>query len=121
MAGVATLGALLLSCGDDCSGIGSASCAPQLVIRATISDASDGGPVQNVSLQVSNGAPTMCSIEANATVCKVWSFSGTFTLIVAAPGFQSIERDITVKGENRPCSCPTVVTENVAVSLSRAP
>ncbi len=121
MVGVAALGILLLSCSDDCRGIESASCAPQLVIRATISSAADGGPVQNVLLQVSSGAPTMCSIETKVTVCDVWGFSGTFTLVVAAPGFQSTERDITVKGENRPCSCPIAVRENVAVSLSPIP
>ena len=118
--GVSALGLLLVSCGDDCLGI---SCPLGVAIRITVSSVAVAGPVENVSIQVSdaNLPPTTCTVEANATVCRVFANSGTYALVVGAPGFQSTQRDVTVRGTIGQCDCPIVTTENVSVSLSRTP
>jgi len=78
--GVSALGLLLVSCGDDCLGI---SCPLGVAIRITVSSVPVAGPVENVSIQVSdaNLPPTTCTVEANATVCRVFGNSGTYTLV----------------------------------------
>ena len=118
--GVSALGLLLVSCGDECLGI---SCPLGLAIRITVSSVAVTGPVENVFIQVSdaNLPPTTCTVEANATVCRVFRNPGTYTLVVGAPGFQSTQRDVTVRGTIGQCDCPIVTTENVSVSLSRTP
>lgn len=118
---VVVIAILLVSCGDDCPGI--ASCALQLAIRVTVSSASGGGPVENVSMQVSGEVvgPTACSAEASTTVCTVLGYPGAYKLVVGAPGFQSAERDVTVRGTSGQCDCLIVKTESIAVSLSPTP
>src|SRR5215510_9179121 len=78
----------ITSCKDGCSGI--ASCAVQPAIRVTVTNASVGGPVPNVSV-VATGAPVysaQCSGDGSATICTVLGDPGVFTLTVSAPGFQ---------------------------------
>jgi hypothetical protein len=105
------------SCGDDCPGV--ASCAVQPAIRVTVTNALLGGPVPNVTAVASGGLTysTQCSADANATVCTVFGDPGVYTLVVGAPGFQSAQRVVTVRGTTGQCECVIVRVEQVAVSL----
>jgi hypothetical protein len=104
------------SCGhEDCI----ASCAVQPAIRLTITNALLGGPVPNATVMAS-GAPiylTQCSADASATVCTVFGDPGVLTVIVSAPGFQSAQRTVTVRGTPGQCGCVIVIAEQVALSL----
>jgi hypothetical protein len=116
--GAGALGLLLGSCGDDCPGI--ASCVYPVAMVVTISSAT-GGPVANVSLQVSGPAlgPATCTGGATATLCTVAGEGGVYALVVEAPGFMSAQRSVTVRSTIGQCDCPIVTTESVSVSLSR--
>jgi hypothetical protein len=109
------------SCGDDCSGI--ASCVAQPAMRVTVTNALAGGPVPNVAV-VATGAPvysTQCSSDASATICTVLGDPGVFTLTVSAPGFQSAQRTVTVRGTTGQCECVVVMVEQLAVALVPTP
>jgi len=117
--GLSLLGLPFTSCGDGCPGI--ASCALQVAMRVSVSAAPDGGPVENVSIQVSGpvAGQNSCTVQANATVCDVPGYPGHYTLVVGAPGFQGAQREVPVSGTTGQCDCPIVTTANVAVSLAR--
>jgi hypothetical protein len=117
--GLSLLGYLFTSCGDDCPGI--ASCALQLAIRVSVSAAPEGGPVANVSIQVSGpvAAQNACTVQANATLCDVPGYPGHYTLVVGAPGFQNAQREVSVSGSAGQCDCPIVTMQSISVTLAR--
>jgi hypothetical protein len=82
--------------------------------------AAGSGPVEGVVLQVSGAATATvpCSSGAAATLCYVPGVAGTYVLEVAASGFQTARRTVTVGGTSPECQCPTVVTERLDVALS---
>jgi hypothetical protein len=121
LAGLVLAGLLPGACGHDCNGI--ASCALQPAIRVSVTSALGPGPVANVALDVSgaNVGPTACTMEASATVCTVVGYPGTYGLVVRAPGFESVERSVPVRGSSGQCGCPLVTLENVRVALLPTP
>lgn len=115
------LGLLMISCGDDCPGV--ASCVYQVAIVLTVSSEPAGGPVENVSVQVTGPAlgPATCIVGSGATTCSIAGEGGAYTLTVDAAGFMSAQRSVVVRSTTGQCDCMIVRTEHVAVALSRIP
>lgn len=105
---------------DDCTV--AVSCVPDYVAVLTLSASPDSGLVDNAVVHVS-GASTAtepCFVKANKTMCIVFGGAGTYTMEVSAPGFQSIQRTVTVKKTpTGPCTCDTVGTQFLNISMVR--
>ena len=88
-------------------------CASPIAIFVTVS--STGGPVNGATLNVTGASS---SAEPCNTECAVPGSAGTYYLTLSAPGFQTIERTVVVRGSMPRCSCPVVETEQVHLVLN---
>jgi len=111
---------VLSSCGGTCQSI--PSCIPQPAIRVTVTTAVPSGAVAGVVVEVSPSFPgsTTCTVDASVTVCTVLGGLGQYTLRVGAPGYQTVQTDVTVGGTTRACDCSIVSRRDVVVVLQRA-
>ena len=114
------IGADLASCGksgDECLAL---PCPLPVAVEISVT-AAGGGPVDGVIVHVSGAATgtASCSVGTTASTCYVPGVAGTYDLEVAASGFQTTQRTVTVGGTTPECGCPTVVTAHLDVALSR--
>jgi PEGA domain len=110
------LGLLFAACrGQDCLAL---PCALPVAIVITLTDAAGGPPPSGSTVHVS-GALTG-TFPCDGGTCIVAGTAGTYALDVAAPGFASAQRTVTVHGTTPECGCPTVDTERVSIVLPRS-
>ena len=121
LAGVAASNFCLAAC--VCHGM--PSCVPTTAIVVTVTSGTDGGPVQGVAIEVSGpayyGPRTTCEVGTSATVCTLLGDGGTYNLLVTAPGYTAVARNVSVKSHEVRCSCADVDTERISLRLSRTP
>lgn len=64
-----------------------------------------GGPVADVTVAGLDN-PASCTVEATETVCLSSIYYGDVTIVVSAPGFDSVSLDRSFPNPNGPnCSC----------------
>ena len=118
--GWAAWGGLVLLAGlEACSGeCVLPPCGPPVAVYLTVTSSASGDPIDDANVQVT-GVATSRPCPGR---CDVYGGPGTYQLTVSAPGFDPVERTITVSpGEPVPCGCGGVVsTEQVAVALTPA-
>ena len=49
------------------------------------------------------------------------NMAGTYTLVVAAPGYESAERTVDVQGSTPECGCASVQTQDLTFVLTPTP
>lgn len=96
-------------------------CAQPLALSIRVSSAANGGPVPNAVAQVTGPVTATVPCAGDPTTCLIAGNSGTYTVIISAPGFQSVTRTVTVKGTAaQPCGCETVEAGHLDVGLTAA-
>jgi hypothetical protein len=118
--------ALLVLLGLFAGGCGSGECPvlPCLAPIAVAVDVTAGGSAAGVPgafVQVAGGSSISCDQAAGST-CLVPGGAGTYQLVIGAPGFQSVNRTVTVTSLNDPnatrgCGCAQVVTQHLDITL----
>jgi hypothetical protein len=115
------LGVLLsgIGCADECANL---SCAPDDSAVITVTAEGSGAPVAGATVHVlgSPANPRPCGTRANTTECVVSGHVGTYTFEIAAPGYQSTQRTVTVRAIQGECDCYAYDTQHLAVSLMQA-
>jgi hypothetical protein len=107
------VGFVLGACrGQDCVAL---PCALPVAVIVTVTDGA-GGPAPSGSVVHVSGA-IVAAFACSSGMCAVPGTAGTYTLAVGAPGFQSVQRTVTVQGTSPECGCPSVETARVAVAL----
>lgn len=110
------VGLWLAACrGQDCLAL---PCALPVAIIITLTDAAGAPPPSGSTVHVSGALAG--TVPCDGGTCIVPGTAGTYALDVAAPGFQSAQRTVTVHGMSPECGCPTVDTERVNVVLLRS-
>ena len=99
------------ACSHECLAL---PCALPVAVVVSVTSGTPGAAVAGAVVRVTGAATTTLPCEG---LCRVPGTSGTYDLEVTAPGFATVRRSVTVQGTNPPCGCPSVVTENVAVTL----
>ena len=89
-----------------------------IAIVINVTAGATGGPVNGAVVHVSGA--TMTTVPCDAT-CYVPGYAGTYSLEVAAPGFQKAQRTVTVKGTNPECACQTTIPEHLDIPLIASP
>ena len=110
--------AFLASLGG-CSGECILPPCPPIAIVLTVTSSASGDPIDDASLQVAGVADSSQSCPGT---CSVIGGPGTYQLTVSAPGFDTVERTVTVSpAEPVRCECSGFVnTEHLAVALTPA-
>lgn len=90
-------------------------CPLRIAITLSITAASTATGIAGASVEVSGPSSTTFRCDSSCTVAGT---AGTYTVVVTAPGYQNAERVVTVPGENHPCGCGTVVTQQVSFVLT---
>jgi hypothetical protein len=90
-------------------------CAMPVALTIALTSASSGGPVSNAVVQFTGPfigtAPCVGS-------CIVPGYAGTYNLDISAPGFQTVQRTVTVTGSvPGPCDCGKANTVHLDVAL----
>lgn len=124
LAGVAGL-SLLAGCHHDCQSI--PGCLPQIAALITITSAASGTAVTGATVSVNGDTAHVIRCDGQ---CHVPGSAGKYVLDIGAPGYQSIQRTITVTSRSQPadvigpdgyegqsCGCEVVDEQQVAVSL----
>jgi PEGA domain len=102
----------LLGCSGECI---YPPCAMPMAVYVTVSSAVSGEPIDRATLQVDDAATT----QPCPGRCAVDGGAGTYRLTISAPGFEAVQRTVTVSAtEPVRCGCGGVHTEDLAVSLS---
>ena len=117
-AGGVRLGALSLvamACGSDATCLALPcpfSAAAIVSVKSSTSSASVAGAFVNET------APAMSSQNlCNGDSCLVPGGAGTYELDVGAPGFTTVHLTLNVTGTTAKCSCNTVNTQTLSVTL----
>jgi hypothetical protein len=111
------LGLALLASLDGCTGDCILPSCPPIAIDLNIVSSTSGDPIDNASLQVAGAAS---SSQGCPGTCDVIGGPGTYQLTVSAPGFDRVERAVTVSPvEPARCDCGGFVnTEHVTIALT---
>jgi hypothetical protein len=116
------LGAVVAGLGA-CGREGCPPCfAPGPAIEIRVTGQGAIGPVSGVWVVASRATPASgsqtvaCNAESDASVCRVSGEAGTFNLQIGAPGFDSTQLTLAVRGTSGKC-CYTVETQRVSVVL----
>ena len=99
-----------------------AACALGIAFSATVTSSVSGAPVAGAyitgdSYSVRDSEP--CN-EAPGSTCYMRGLAGNYTVEIGAPGFQSVQRNITVKQGSGRC-CPGTIPGHLDVALVPAP
>jgi hypothetical protein len=88
-----------------------------IVVRVT---STLGGPVPGLALTLSGAAPGsgQCIGGESATSCVVPGMPGTYSLRLAAAGYQEKALSVTVQGSRPACGCTFVQTRQLDVVLT---
>jgi hypothetical protein len=94
-------------------------CPLSFAIRLTATSAA-GGPVAGLTLTFSGAAvgSGQCGADQSATLCLVPGYPGTYSLQLAAPGFEDKTLSVAVTGTTPACGCSSVATQHVNVVLT---
>jgi len=79
-----------------------------------------GGPVPALTMTLSGAVSGSgpCTVGASSTTCRVPGMPGTYTLRLAAPGFQEKTLGVEVQGSTPACGCASVQTQQLDVVLT---
>lgn len=105
----------LAACGGECLAL---PCAMPMAADVVVTSAITGAGVIGVSLAVSGPVTTTMPCDSS---CVVSGYAGTYTLVASAPGYQSLERTVAVRGVTPACGCASVQTEQVTLALTPNP
>jgi hypothetical protein len=114
--GLSALGMALPSCGK-CLRL---PCPMPIAITINVTAAATGGSVTGAFVEELSGG--IVNTMPCAPTCFVPGTAGTYRLHVGAPGFQTVERTVTVQGTpSSDCDCGTAITEHLDVALVPSP
>lgn len=105
----------LSACSGECLAL---PCAIPMAAKVLVTSAFTGAAVIGVSLAVSGPVATTMHCDSS---CVVTGYPGTYTLVASAPGYQSLERTVAVRGVTPACGCASVQTEQVTLTLTPNP
>ncbi len=86
---------------------------PAMIIRLT--SAATGDSVPGATFRLAGAAEG--SGTCQASTCFVVGPPGTYIVTVEAPGFQPVQRTVTVRGSVPPCGCRLIETERFDVGM----
>jgi hypothetical protein len=91
-----------------------------IAITINVTAAATGGPVTGAFLE--DVFAGVVNTSLCTPTCFVPGTAGTYQLTVGAPGFQTVQRTVTVRGSPpTDCDCGTAVTEHLDVALVPSP
>lgn len=93
-------------------------CAAPLALVVGVTSAGSGGAVHGASIEISGAVTSTIPCDSS---CVIPGVSGSYTLQVSAPGYQSLTRTVLVRGSNPECGCPIVETERITIALAPTP
>jgi hypothetical protein len=104
-----------IACSHDCLAL---PCALPTALALKVTSLSSGSGVSAL-VAVSGAVTGTVSCDSS---CMIMGYAGTYTLSVTAPGYQSAERTVLVRGSPpAACGCGSAQTENVTVVLTPTP
>jgi hypothetical protein len=106
----------LAACNGDCA-VHPCPLPTALVVELTSS--SSGAAVNGASIAVSGAVSA--TVPCDARRCTIGGYAGTYTLVVAAPGYESPERTVDVQGFTPECGCASVQTQDLTFVLTPTP
>jgi len=111
------LGLLASACGTDSRDCIPPPCAIPLAITLNVT-AFAGGAVAGAVVRVSGGVngTVSCEAGADATTCRIPGAPGTYDLEIAAPGFETAHRSVTVSGTTPECG-PEGIAPSAVVKI----
>jgi hypothetical protein len=105
----------IAGCNGDCV---VTPCALPIAVVVDITSASSGAAVSGASIAVSGAVISTVPCDGS---CKIMGYAGTYTLDVSAPGYQSTERTVLVRGSSPACGCASTEPERVSIALTPTP
>jgi hypothetical protein len=112
--GLGALAGALASCTGDCL---APPCPMPIAITINVTDAATGGPVTGAFVSVTTATTETIPCTPG---CIVLGDAETYRLQVEAPGFETAQRAVTVRGSPpSACSCGTAISELVDIALVR--
>ena len=91
-------------------------CALPLAVTLPLTSAATGDSVTGATVRVIG--PVVGTAPCPGSTCDVLGPAGTYTLTVEAPGFQTAERTVTVRGAAPSrCGCGSTITERLDLAL----
>ena len=112
---VAALAFSAVACNGDCL---QSPCPLPIAIAVEVTSTSSGGGVSGASVAVSGAVTSTVPCDAS---CTIMGYAGTYTLTVAAPGYQSAQRTVLVQGSSPACGCASTETEQASFALTPTP
>jgi len=116
------LGALALAvfaaaCGDDTCV--PAPCPQGLAMQVYVRAFGSTAAVQGATVRPSPGSDNVTTCLGSPAMCQIFGGSGTYTIEVRAPGFQTVTRAVVVPAADVPgCGCARPATQAVDVQLT---
>ena len=102
---------LLAACSSDhCL---AAACPIGPAFTLTVTSSASGAPVSGISV---TGDPFDGQCNDPVGTCTMWGYAGKYTVTIEAPGFQSVQRMITVQDDGASC-CSLAVPGHLDVTL----
>ena len=111
---IALAGVLVVSCtAPECL---TPPCPLPLAVTIHLTSATTGASVEGATLRVTG--PVESTGPCQSSTCYVRGPAGSYTVTVEAPGFQTAERTVTVRGvAPQGCGCSSAVAERVDLAL----
>lgn len=107
--------ATLSACGGSDVTCVALPCPYPMALTITLTNASSGGTVKDAVVQFTGPATGTAPCAGS---CAVPGYAGTYNLNISAPGFQPVQRSVTVTGsEPAACGCSTTNTVHLDVAL----
>lgn len=111
------LALMICGCGMTDENCVSPPCALPLAVTVHLTSAATGDSIQGATLRVTG--PMEGSGPCSGSVCSVFGPAGTYSLTVEAPGFQTAQRTVTVRGAApERCGCGTTFAEQIDLALA---
>jgi hypothetical protein len=106
----------LAGCNGDCA---VHPCPLPTALAVELTASSSGATVNGASIAVSRAVSA--TVPCDARRCTIGGYAGTYTLVVAAPGYESAERTVDVQGSTPECGCASVQTQDLTFVLTPMP
>src|SRR6185503_10897089 len=111
LTGLAFLAGAAACGGGECLAL---PCPLPLALTITLQSAATRTGVKDATIAVTGPTQTTMSCD---TVCMIPGTAGDYHLSISAPGFTTVNQDVTVTGDNPSCGCSSTHPVSLTIAL----